>query len=81
MVEVKLFYLLCMIFCLGPKADEWIQVDLKKPTRVVAVVTQGGMYQGYRTTSYKISFGNSTDAMQIIEENDGSDLVGVSNQH
>ena len=72
-----------MIFYLGPKADEWIQVDLKSPIRVVAVVTQGLNYPGssrYWTTSYKISFGNSTDTMQIIEQNDGSDLVGVANQ-
>ena len=63
-------------------AGEWIQVDLKKPTRVVAVVTQGcnepANYQQW-ITSFKISFGNSADAMQIIKQEDGSDLVGVFN--
>ena len=71
-----------MILWLGPRAGEWIQVDLKKPTRVVAVVTQGrngpGNHQQW-TTSYKISFGNSTGAMQIIKQENGSDLVSVIN--
>ena len=70
----------CFIFfCL---AGEWIQVDLNKPTRLVAVVTQGLNYPGsaqYYVTSYKISFGNSTNAMQVIVGDDGSDLVSFCN--
>ena len=59
-------------------AGEWIQIDLKKATRVVAVITQGLNFPGGSkewTTSYKISFGNSTDAMQTIKQDNGSDLV------
>ena len=75
-------YCLNVILWLGPRAGEWIQVDLKKPTRVIAVVTQGrndpSNYEQW-TTSYKISFGNSSDAMQIIKQEDRSDLVRVIN--
>ena len=57
---------------------EWIQVNLRNPTRVVAVVTQGLNYPGsrqYWVTSYKISYGNSTTPLQIIQTESGSDLV------
>ena len=75
MESFGIFLLTIVLLCL---AGEWIQIDLKKATRVVAVVTQGLNYPGtakYWTTSYKISFGNSTDAMQTIKQNNGSDLV------
>ena len=57
---------------------EWIQVDLRNPTRVVAVVTQGLNYPGivrHWVTSYKISYGNSTTSLQVIQNESGSDLV------
>ena len=57
---------------------EWIQVDLRNATRVVAVVTQGLNYPGnahYWVTSYKISYGNSTTSLQVIQNKSGSDLV------
>ena len=57
---------------------EWIQEDLRNPTRVVAVVTQGLNYPGIGqswVTSYKISNGNSTTSLQIIQNKSGSDLV------
>ena len=65
-----------MIIILG--LDEWIQVDLRNPTRVVAVVTQGINYDGNEqewVTSYKISYGNSTTSLQVIQNESGSDLV------
>ena len=54
---------------------EWIQVDLKNPTQVVAVVTQGIGDYGDWITSYKISSGNSTTSLQVIQSESGSDLV------
>ena len=60
---------------------EWIQVDLRKPTRVVAVVTQGRNSPDWNdqwVTSYKISFGNSSNTMQIIQSTRGVDLVSKS---
>ena len=65
-----------MIIILG--LGEWIQVDLRNPTRVVAVVTQGLNYPGTVeewVTSYKISYGNSTTSLQVIQNESGSDLV------
>ena len=59
---------------------EWIQVDLRNPTRVVAVVTQGLNYPGNGqewVTSYKISYGNSTTSLQVIHNESGSDLVSL----
>ena len=65
-----------MIIILG--LGEWIQVDLRNPTRVVAVITQGLNYPGTVeewVTSYKISYGNSTTSLQVIQSDIGSDLV------
>ena len=62
-----------MIIILG--LGEWIQVDLRNPTRVVAVVTQGIGNYGDWVTSYKISSGNSTTFLQVIQNESGSDLV------
>ena len=65
-----------MIIILG--LGEWIQVDLRNPTRVVAVVTQGFNYPGIVrnwVTSYKISYGNSTTSLQVVQNESGSDLV------
>ena len=59
---------------------EWIQIDLKNPTRVVAVVTQGLNYPGnieHWVTSYKISYGNTTNSLQVIQNQNGSDLVSL----
>ena len=59
---------------------EWIQVDLRNPTRVVAVVTQGlnwiTSYDEW-VTSYKISYGNTTTFLQVIQNESGSDLVSL----
>ena len=59
---------------------EWIQVDLRNSTRAVAVVTQGINDPGGRQfwmTSYKISYGNSTTSLQVIQNESGSDLVSL----
>ena len=53
-------------------------MDLRNPTRVVAVVTQGLNYSGnayFSVTSYKISCGNSTTSLQVIQNESGPDLV------
>ena len=53
-------------------------MDLRNPTRVVAVVTQGVHSPGSEqqwVTSYKISYGNSTTSLQVIQDESGSDLV------
>ena len=65
-----------MVVILG--LGEWIQVDLRSPTRVVAVVTQGLNSPGnapFWVTSYKIFYGNSTTSLQVIQNESGSNLV------
>ena len=57
-------------------------MDLRKPTRVVAVVTQGrhGPYiyaYSQWVTGYKISYSNNTNSFQAIQNSDGSDLVSL----
>ncbi|XP_076819656.1 retinoschisin-like [Clavelina lepadiformis] len=52
---------------------EWLQVDLRTPTTVTGVVTQGNF--GYWVTSFKISFGNSTNQLQTIQDVDGNDMI------
>ena len=69
----------CLIIIISG-LGEWIQVDLRNPTRVVAVVTQGLNYPGSAeqwVTSYKISYGNNTTSLQVIQNESGSDLVSV----
>ncbi|XP_076817811.1 lactadherin-like [Clavelina lepadiformis] len=62
------------------KAGDWIQVDLKVPTFVTAVVTQGRPHDHEQwVTSYKIAYGNSTETLQIIQEN-GSDVIFQGNR-
>ncbi|CAK8694751.1 lactadherin-like [Clavelina lepadiformis] len=61
------------------RAGEWIQVDLIIPTRVVAVVTQGGHHDGWVTT-YKISYGYLTNRLQYIRGNDNRVLVFQGNR-
>ena len=59
-------------------------MDLRKSTRVVAVVTQGrhGPYiyaHSQWVTGYKISYSNSasSSSFQAIQNSDGSDLVSL----
>ncbi|XP_076815422.1 EGF-like repeat and discoidin I-like domain-containing protein 3 [Clavelina lepadiformis] len=55
-----------------PRRDDWLQVDLKTSTTVVAVATQG--YGGYWTISYKIAHGFTENDLQIIQNDQGQDL-------
>ena len=66
---------------LARAVGEWIQVDLKTPTPVVAVVTQGLNYPGsaqYWLTTYKISYGNSTSSLQLIQNRNGGEMVSIN---
>ncbi|XP_076820968.1 lactadherin-like [Clavelina lepadiformis] len=56
---------------------EWLQVDLRTPTTVTGVVTQGAA--GLWVTSFKISFGNSTNQLQVIQDVDGNDMIFQGN--
>ncbi|CAK8680237.1 unnamed protein product [Clavelina lepadiformis] len=51
-----------------PQAGDWIQVDLKAPTYVTGVVTQGRPQGSEQwVTSYTVSFGNSSSNMQFVK--------------
>ncbi|XP_076817353.1 retinoschisin-like [Clavelina lepadiformis] len=63
-----------------PQRDEWLQVDLKTSTTVVAVATQGYSSGSYWTTSYKIAHGFTENHLQIIQNNEGQDLIFQGNQ-
>ncbi|CAK8683935.1 retinoschisin-like [Clavelina lepadiformis] len=54
---------------------QWIQVDLKMPTYLTAVVTQGRPNYDEWLTSFKISYGNSTNALRIVKDRNGNDLI------
>ena len=68
-------FLNSFLTCLLAHRDEWLQVDLKTSTTVVAVATQGYSYSSYWTTSYKIAHGFTENDLQIIQNNEGQDLV------
>ncbi|XP_076816349.1 lactadherin-like [Clavelina lepadiformis] len=63
-----------------PRRDEWLQVDLKTSTTVVAVATQGYSTGSYLTTSYKIAHGFTENDLQIIQNNQGQDLIFQGNR-
>ncbi|CAK8671066.1 unnamed protein product [Clavelina lepadiformis] len=56
---------------------EWLQVDFRTPTTVTGVVTQGS--SSYWVTSFKTSFGNSTNQLQAIQDVDGNDMIFQGN--
>ncbi|CAK8680034.1 unnamed protein product [Clavelina lepadiformis] len=63
------------------KVGAWIQVDFKTPTFITGIVTQGRPQSAPQwVTSYKISYGNSTNQMRVIQEN-GSDLIFQGNRN
>ncbi|CAK8680121.1 lactadherin-like [Clavelina lepadiformis] len=61
-------------------AGEWIQVDLRTPTFVTGVVTQGRSNYDCDcwVTSFKIAYGNSTDHLRSMQQN-GLDLRFAAN--
>ena len=68
----KFWFAFCRI---SDNVGQWIQVDLKTPTYVTGVATQGRYNYPQWVTSYKISYGNSPNALQNIQDRNGRDLV------
>lgn len=64
-------------FCAG-SPGEWLQVDLKTPTTVTGVVTQGRPDSSKWVTSFKVAFGNFTDHLKMIQDFDEEDVVSLS---
>ncbi|XP_076824810.1 lactadherin-like [Clavelina lepadiformis] len=65
----------------SPQTSAWIQVDLKVPTTLTGVITQGRPSgNDYWVTSYKISYGNSTSNMQTIQRI-GRNLIFQGNRN
>ena len=57
---------------------EWLQVDFLRPKYLTAIVTQGRFDVDFGmqyATSFKISYGNSTDQMLIIRDENGQEKV------
>ncbi|XP_078485282.1 lactadherin-like [Ciona intestinalis] len=62
-------------------AGNWIQVDLKSPTLLTGVVTQGrpgGRYMQW-VRSYKIAYGINQTSFQTIQNSDGTDVIFQGN--
>ena len=59
--------------------NQWLQVDLGLPTRVVGVITQGRPTADKQwVSSYKILYGNSTSSLVSIQnQKSNGDLVGL----
>ncbi|XP_076807437.1 uncharacterized protein LOC143450678 isoform X2 [Clavelina lepadiformis] len=58
---------------------EWLQVDLRTPTIVTGVVTQGGEDDHWWVTNFKITFGNIADQLQMIKDEDQNDMIFSGN--
>ncbi|CAK8684341.1 unnamed protein product [Clavelina lepadiformis] len=59
---------------------EWLQVDLKTPTTMTGVVTQGRPDSSKWVTSFKIAFGNFTDHLKMIQDFDEEDVIFRGNR-
>ncbi|XP_076817336.1 EGF-like repeat and discoidin I-like domain-containing protein 3 isoform X1 [Clavelina lepadiformis] len=60
---------------------DWLQVDLKKNTTVVAVASQGSASGSYYVRSYKIAYGFAPNALQIIKDSNGEDMIFQGNSN
>ena len=63
---------------LSGRRGEWLQVDLRQPTFVTGIVTQGRFEDtaaGQLVTSYKITFANQTNAFQYVTDKMGYNMV------
>ncbi|XP_078495560.1 lactadherin-like isoform X2 [Ciona intestinalis] len=59
----------------------WIQVDLKSPTLLTGVVTQGRPERHLQwVTSYKIAYGMNQTSFQTIQSSNGNDLIFQGNR-
>ena len=59
---------------------EWLQVDFLQPKYLTAIVTQGrfDVNSGMQyATTFKISYGNSTNLMLMIRDEHGDEKVTV----
>ena len=66
------------------RRGEWLQVDLRQPTFVTGIVTQGRAEDTWGVqlvSSYKITFANQTNAFQYVIDMMGQDMVrAIQNQ-
>ena len=53
----------------------WLQVDLGKVFLVCAVATQGGKYNGERTTAFKLLYSSDDKNRQTYQDGNGVDVV------
>ncbi|CAK8677456.1 unnamed protein product [Clavelina lepadiformis] len=61
------------------KRGAWIQVDMKTPTTLTGVVTQGRHNNNQWVTRYKMSFGSSLDELEFIKNDAGNDVIFTGN--
>ncbi|CAK8675705.1 unnamed protein product [Clavelina lepadiformis] len=62
------------------QVGDWLQVDLKETTTLVAIITQGFYGGSIWVTSYKVSYGLSEDDMQVIQDDTEGDLIFQGNR-
>ena len=66
------------MLCSENTPGEWLQVDFLQPKYLTAIVTQGRFDvendMQYATT-FKISYGNSTNQMLMMHEDNGEEKV------
>ena len=63
---------------LSGRRGEWLQVDLRQPTFVTGIITQGraeDLSREQLVRSYKIMFANQTNAFQYVTDKMGQDMV------
>ncbi|CAK8680059.1 lactadherin-like [Clavelina lepadiformis] len=49
-------------------ADSWLEVHLHVPIRITGIITQGCFNTNYWVTRFKISYGDSTDNMEFVQQ-------------
>ena len=56
------------------RSGEWLQVDLKAPTKITGVITQGSGKNTQYVQTFKVAYGNSS-VSNIIQNGDSQDTV------
>ena len=71
--KVCRFTIFDVYFFIADRAGEWLQVDLRSPSRITGVITQGsGRTNNQWVRSFTVSYGNSSFRLTTIRDTRGN---------
>ena len=58
--------------------SNWIQVDLRKKTRIVGIAVQGSAKHDEYVTRFKVKYGDAANSLDYIKDETGNVVVSKS---